>query len=260
VPAPLDQQNTAGTTTGTGFGTPNWTGQTFIPAVTGQLLKVDFQLFGNGVNAPAPNLTLSIRNTSGGLPTGADLATATTPGVLNAEGTVTRTASFAAPPTLTAGTTYAIILRPVSAPSGSGYFWIRSSPSTYASGSRVLSADSGGIWSADTTRDYNFKTYMATVAGPQGDFISSTKDSMPGSHVTLWQSLFWTASTPASTSVKFQAAGSSSSSGPFNFVGPDGTSASYFTSSGASLSQFNGSRYLQYRAFPRRRISSPCPP
>ena len=71
----LDQANTAGTTTGTSFGTTSWGGQTFIPAVTGQLVKVDVQLFCSGCTGTTPNLTLSIRNTSGGLPTGADLAT-----------------------------------------------------------------------------------------------------------------------------------------------------------------------------------------
>ena len=44
----VDQQNTAGTTTGTGFGTPSWTGQTFIPAVTGQLVKAEIQVFCSG--------------------------------------------------------------------------------------------------------------------------------------------------------------------------------------------------------------------
>ena len=71
----IDQQNTAGTTTGTGFGTPAWTGQTFIAGVTGQIVKADVQLFCNGCGAPPPNLTLSVRSTSAGLPTGADLAT-----------------------------------------------------------------------------------------------------------------------------------------------------------------------------------------
>ncbi|HEX6862058.1 MAG TPA: carboxypeptidase-like regulatory domain-containing protein, partial [Thermoanaerobaculia bacterium] len=148
--ANLDQQNTAGTTTGTSFGTPNWTGQTFIPAVTGQLIKADVQLFCNGCGATPPNLTLSVRATSGGLPTGADLATATIPGSLFASGaSASATGTFGSPPTLTAGTQYALILRPVAAPAGTGYFWIRSSPTTYANGQRVLSADSGGSWSAD---------------------------------------------------------------------------------------------------------------
>jgi hypothetical protein len=69
----VDQQNTAGTTTGTGFGTPAWTGQTFIPAVTGQLLRAEIQLFCNGCGATPPDLTLSVRATAAGLPTGADL-------------------------------------------------------------------------------------------------------------------------------------------------------------------------------------------
>ena len=76
----IDQQNTAGTTTGTSFATASWGGQTFIPAVTGKLVKVDVQLFCSGCTGTTPNLTLSIRSTSGGLPTGADLATATIPG------------------------------------------------------------------------------------------------------------------------------------------------------------------------------------
>ncbi len=248
ITAPLDQQNTAGTTTGTSFTTTSWGGQTFIPTVTGQLTKVDVQLFASSVTGTTPNLTLSIRNTSGGLPTGADLATATIAGFTNPN-VNTYTAVFGAPVTLTAGTQYALILRPVSNPSAGGYFWIRASPSSYANGSRATTGNSGATWALDTTRDFNFKTYIQTVAAPQGDFISSLKDSQPGSHTTLWQSLSWTATTPAATSLKFQAAGSASPAGPFNFVGPDGTAATYFTTSGASLSQFNGSRYLKYRAY-----------
>jgi hypothetical protein len=248
--ASVDQQNTAGTTTGTGFGTPAWTGQTFIPAVTGILVKADIQLFCNGCGATPPNLTLSVRNTSGGLPTGADLANTTILGSTFASGsTVTFTASFGSPATLTAGTQYALILRPVSAPAGSGYFWIRSSPSTYASGQRVLSSDSGSTWTADSTRDYNFKTYMQTGFASSGNLVSGVKDANPptGSAPT-WTTLSWNATIPASTSLNFQAAGSNNANGPFNFVGPDGTAATFFTTSGASLSQFNGFRYLKYKA------------
>ncbi|UXI65955.1 carboxypeptidase regulatory-like domain-containing protein [Tahibacter amnicola] len=246
-----DQANTAGTTTGTGFGTPAWTGQTFIPALTGTLVNVDVQLFCNGCGATPPNLTLSVRNTSAGLPTGPDLASTTIPGTAFASGsTVLYTATFGSPPAVTAGTQYAVILRPVSAPAGSGYFWIRSSPSSYASGSRVLSADSGGTWSADTTRDFNFRTYVRTGYAASGNFISSSKDSNPATDYTpTWTTLSWTASTPANTSVSFQVAASNSEFGPFNFVGPDNTAATFFTTSGASLSRFNGNRYLHYRAF-----------
>jgi Carboxypeptidase regulatory-like domain/IPT/TIG domain len=259
----VDQANTAGTTTGTGFGTPNWTGQTFIPAVTGSLVKVDVQLFcSNGANpctGPAGNLTLSVRNTSGGVPTGADLATATIPSfTVNVEATFT--ATFGAPATLTSGTQYALILRPVSNPAAGSYAWIRSSPSTYANGSRVTSTDSGSTWTADTTRDFNFTTYMFSGYSPSGNLISSVKDANPAVGSTpTWSTLSWTATTPASTTLKFQAAASNNFYGPFNFVGPDGTAATFFTVSGASLSQFNGFRYLKYEAYLSTSNSSVTP-
>ena len=247
-----DQANTAGTTTGTGFGTPNWTGMTFISAVSGTLAKADIQLFCSGCGATPPNLTLSVRNTSAGLPTGADLASTTVPGSAFASGGITLyTASFGSPATLASGTQYALILRPVSVPAGSGYFWIRSSPSTYASGSRVLSADSGGTWSADTTRDYNFRTYMQTGYAASGNLISAPKDSNPAGGLTpIWSTLSWNATTPANTSVQFQVAGSNNVGGPFNFVGPDGTAATFFTTSPVQLSpQFYNLRYLEYKAY-----------
>ncbi len=243
----VDQQNTAGTTTGTGFGTPNWTGQTFIPAVTATLVKVEVQLFCSGCTGTTPNLTLSVRATSAGLPTGADLATATIPGFSSPTG-VHYTATFGSPATLTSGTQYALILRPNTAPSAGGYFWIRSSPSTYANGQRVLSSDSGTTWSADSTRDFNFKVFLQTGFASSGTFVSSTKDSNPsGTSTANWGTLSWTASTPANTAIQFQAAASNSVSGPFNFVGSDGTAATFF-SNGGSLAQFNGSRYLKYKA------------
>src|SRR5205814_2088412 len=79
-------------------------------------------------------------------------------------------------------------------------------------------------------------------------FVSSTKDANPASAATpSWASISWTASTPTGTSMQFQAAASNNPGGPFNFVGPDGTAATFF-SNGDSLAEFNGNRYLQYKA------------
>jgi uncharacterized repeat protein (TIGR01451 family) len=245
----LDQSNTAGTTTGTSFGTTSWGGQTFIPAVTGQLVQVDVQLFCSGCTGTTPNLTLSVRSTSAGLPTGADLATATLTGFSSGAGTY-YTITFGSPATLTSGTQYALILRPVANPSVGGYFWIRSSPSTYANGQRVISADNGATWTADSTRDFNFKAYMQTGFAASGNLVSSLKDSNPPvGQTTNWTTLSWNASTPANTAISFQVAGSNSSTGPFTFVGPDNTAGTFFTTSGASLSQFAGYRYLKYKAY-----------
>ena len=235
---------------GTGFGTPAWTGQTFIAGQTANLVKADIQVFCNGCGASPPNLTLSVRATTGGLPTGADLASATIPGSLFATGgTILHTATFGVPVPLTSGTQYALILRPVSVPAGSGYFWIRSSPSTYANGQRVLSANSGGTWSADSTRDYNFKTYVALYASP-GNLESSPKEAnLPAGGVPIWTTLSWNATTPAGTTLKFQLAGSNNINGPFTFVGPDNTAGTFFTTSPSSLSpQFDNFRYLEYKA------------
>jgi hypothetical protein len=247
----VDQSNTAGTSTGTGFGTPNWTGQTFIPAVTGLLARVDIPLFCNGCTGTTPNLTLSVRNTSGGLPTGADLASATIPGFSNGSATTNLSVIFGSPATLTSGTQYALILRPTANPSVGGYFWIRSSPSTYANGSRVTSADSGATWTADTTRDFNFKAYMQTGYQASGNLVSSPKNSNPSGGITpIWSTFSWNGSTPANTSLKFQLAGSNNPNGPFNFVGPDGTAGTFFTTSPVQLSpQFYNFRFLEYKAF-----------
>jgi hypothetical protein len=59
----------------------------------------------------------------------------------------------------------------------------------------------------------------------------------------------WNATTPAGTAVKFQVAGHNNATGFFNFVGPDGTAATFFTTSPANITQFNGFRYLKYKAY-----------
>ncbi|MBK9062418.1 MAG: carboxypeptidase regulatory-like domain-containing protein [Acidobacteria bacterium] len=245
----LDQSNTAGTSTGTSFATASWGGQTFVPAVTGQLAQVTVHLFCSGCTGTTPNLTLSVRATSGGLPTGGDLATATLAGFSSGAG-LQYTVSFGSPATLTSGTQYALILRPVANPSVGGYFWIRSSPSTYANGQRVISTDNGATFTADSTRDFNFKTYMQTGYAAAGTLVSGLFDSNPAAgRTTNWGTFSFTETTPASTAAKFQVAASNSAFGPFSFVGPDGTAATFFTTSGASLAQFNGKRYLQYKAY-----------
>ena len=83
-----------------------------------------------------------------------------------------------------------------------------------------------------------------------GTFVSSIKDANPPAGTTpTWTALSFDATTPANTAVAFQVAASNSVTGPFTFVGPDGTPDTFFTTSGADLSQFDGFRYLEYEAF-----------
>ncbi|HET9419461.1 MAG TPA: carboxypeptidase-like regulatory domain-containing protein, partial [Chthoniobacterales bacterium] len=92
-----------------------------------------------------------------------------------------------------------------------------------------------------------------------GNFISSLKDANPSSGSTAqWTTLSWTGSAPASTTLRFQAAASNDANGVFDFVGPDGTPNTFF-SSGGSLARFNGFRYLKYKALLSTTNSSVTP-
>ena len=248
APSTLDQQNTTVGVVGFGFSSTVWYAQTFTPAVTGSLAEVDLEMFCAGCTGTTPDVTVSIRNVIGGNPNGNDLATATIPGFSSATPAF-MSAAIVPPPHLTAGTTYAVVVRSIDTPSAGNYSYSVSVNNPYAGGHSARSTNSGVSWAAQTT-DVGFKTFMRTLYMTSGNLTSSTKDSNPGIGDTPnWTSLSWHGSTPANTSLKFQIAGSNSAAGPFSFVGPDGTAATYFTTSNASLLQFGGERYVQYRAY-----------
>lgn len=67
-----------------------------------------------------------------------------------------------------------------------------------------------------------------------------------------YNSIAWSGTTPASTSVEFQFAASNSSGGPWNFTGPDGTANTYYTAaSGVPVAfpfgAYNNLRYYRYQ-------------
>jgi hypothetical protein len=127
-------------------------------------------------------------------------------------------------------------------------------PAAYPHGDRVISTNGGSTWfvslsgTPGTARDLSFRIYMQTGFASAGNFVSSVKDANPAAGRTAtWSRISWNAAMPAGTTLQFQAAASNSANGPFNFVGPDGTASTFFDN-GASLAQFNGSRYLRYQA------------
>jgi carboxypeptidase family protein len=255
-PDNTDAKNDSVTGNGFGFTNTSWAGQTFTPTVSGQLKRVDVELFCASCSATSPNVTLSIRNTSGSVPTGADLATATLAGFNDGGAGGLKTFSFASPVTLTAGTRYAFTFRLASAfASGTVAYTCSCTPNSnpYANGQFVTSTNSGSTWTADPTsggRDLSFVTYINPGFASSGTYVSSLKDANPAAGRTAqWTTLAFAATQPAGTAVKFQVAGSNSPYGPFSFVGPDGTAGTFFTTSGASLSQFDGFRYLKYKAY-----------
>jgi len=256
-PSTVDQQNTTLGNFGVVIDVTTWGGQTFTPAISGRATRADINLFCSVCAGTTPDLTLSLRATSGGLPTGPDLATATIPGFSNG-GSAYYTGIFGTLATLTAGTMYALVIRPTSNPSEGGVYALTrsgiqaSGSDVYSGGTRVIGTTNGTVWSIPLTggisTDAGFKVYMDSGFAPSGTFISGLKDANPFVGVVpAWTSISWNATTPGLTAVLFQAAGSNAATGPFNFVGPDGTAATFFAS-GDSLARFKGFRFLKYRA------------
>jgi hypothetical protein len=250
----VDQQSTDASASGFNITTTQWIGQTFVPAVTGKLTKLDMSLFCNACSGTDQPLTVEVRTTSSSLPTSTVLASTTIPG-FSSGSSATYTATFASPPTLTAGTKYAFVVRLVTARTGSYDAVFSNGPTAYPSGDLVATTNSGGSWAIPTTGspptavDMVFTTYISTGYAPSATFVSSMRDANPAAgSVPHWTTLTFTDTMPANTSIKFQVAGSNSPYGPWNYVGPDGTASTFFTTSGASLSQFNGNRYLRYEA------------
>ncbi|HZT61307.1 MAG TPA: MBG domain-containing protein [Pyrinomonadaceae bacterium] len=254
----IDQNQTGATTISTTPTSTTWAGQTFTAGKTGNLTKISVGL---GLNSGTTGtVTVEIHNASSNLPGSTVLSSVATLGpVTNASGTVaTYTATFSSPAAVVSGTQYSIVVK-----GGTGSVYVvRSSGNPYSGGQYSSTANSGSSWTAASTADMTFTTYVTSPVTYQasGNFISSVKDSgaVVGSTAN-WGTLSWNNSAlPSGTSIKFQAAASSSASGPFNFVGPDGTASTFFTS-GASLSQFNGLRYLKYKALLATTVNTNTP-
>jgi hypothetical protein len=76
--------------------------------------------------------------------------------------------------------------------------------------------------------------------------VIDTGEDDPGDPV--WGDLYFNATTNANTPVRIQLASSDSPTGPWNFRGPDGTGATWFSASGVPSGIASGNRYFRYRA------------
>ncbi|HYY42657.1 MAG TPA: choice-of-anchor R domain-containing protein, partial [Pyrinomonadaceae bacterium] len=226
-----------------------WQAQTFTPTATGKLTQMDFQA-ALGTTGVTGTLVVEIRNTVSGSPSTTVLATTNLTSI-NSTGNAWYTVNFANPPSVNAGTVYALVLR---TGTGGPYRAVSSSTNVYAGGSWQQSSNSGASWanvtSANQTLDLVFRAYVVPqVYATSGNLVSAPKDANQADGTMAgWGTLSWNATTPAGTSVKFQAAANNNAGGLYTFVGPDGTPNSFFTN-GASLAQFNGFRYLKYKAY-----------
>ncbi|HEU5214568.1 MAG TPA: PASTA domain-containing protein, partial [Gaiellaceae bacterium] len=263
-PDVLDQHaDDNGFGSGYGFSNTSLAGQTFTAGMTGKLERAYAYIFCASCSGTNPDMTLELRKTSGGLPdmsAGGLLATSTIPGTSDGAGGMFEF-SFAIQPAVTAGTQYGLVIRLAAGRTGT-QAWLATSGDVMAGGRRVVCTTTACSTpnGQNSNSDLVFSEYVNPGYASAGTFVSSLKDSNPTPGSTAhWTTLSWTATTPTGTGVKFQVAASNSRYGPFTFVGPDGTAGTFFTSSGASLSRFDGMRYLEYKGFLSTNSSSLTP-
>ena len=80
-----------------------------------------------------------------------------------------------------------------------------------------------------------------------GTWTSQTVDT---GGAALYDTIDWTAAIPTGTTVRAQIATAPLAAGPYNFVGPDGSPATFFTVSGAAIDATNdGDQFFQVRMY-----------
>jgi hypothetical protein len=137
-----------------------WKGQSFTAASSYTISSVSLEMYHTGNPG---TVTVSIRATAAGVPTGGDLCSGTYNG--NTLPTSAATAawtnmSLGAGAALTSGTMYAIVVRAVDTSAGNQvYFSGDNTTPGYATGAYLQSSDSGVNWATAAGVDYNFKTY-----------------------------------------------------------------------------------------------------
>lgn len=105
----------------------------------------------------------------------------------------------------------------------------------------------------------NYKVNTTWTAGGEeatstGNLISSIFDTGSDSGAVP-NSILWFGNQPAGTSVKFQIASATSTSGPWNYLGPDGSGASYYSPAGPDIAEkitvanHLNHRYFRYKVF-----------
>jgi prepilin-type N-terminal cleavage/methylation domain-containing protein len=124
-----------------------------------------------------------------------------------------------------------------------------------AGGGQVVMADENKFFSADEEIEVSQLGHLqlASTSGAYataGELTSSSFDT--GSSSTVYDSITWgPSSQSASTTVRFQLATSDDpATTTWDFVGPDGTAASYFTATEAKVpASLGGKRFLRFRAY-----------
>jgi hypothetical protein len=137
-----------------------WYAQTFTTTSAYSIKGVRLLLFKS--SNPSGNVTVAIRATSSDLPTGADLVSVS----MSAADLVTDTPTweyfeFASSYSLSASTTYAIVVRAPSGDSSNYVNWRFDSTGSYSGGRYAESTNSGVDWTGNSSWDFMFETHEA---------------------------------------------------------------------------------------------------
>lgn len=161
-PPPSSNQSYATGITSAGIYGANYMAQTFTPNASGYLTGLTLRL--KKEIAPTGNLSVAIRATSGGKPTGADLVVATK-AVADISTSVADVAfNFTTPLAVTNGTVYSIVAGGVTGDVGNYISWHYNTSDGYAGGTRVTSGDSGTNWTIQATHDQRFSVLITSPA------------------------------------------------------------------------------------------------
>ncbi len=117
-----------------------------------------------------------------------------------------------------------------------------------------MSANCAVVYAA-TTGDIGEFSIISTEAtncqyASSGMLESSTFDT--GTSTLAYNWIRWSGTQPQGTNIKFQLATSNSQGGPWNFLGPDGSSGTYYTNASQEYINYQShlnQRYLRYRLY-----------
>ncbi|MFH0873316.1 MAG: beta-propeller domain-containing protein [Candidatus Komeilibacteria bacterium] len=117
-----------------------------------------------------------------------------------------------------------------------------------------MSANCSVVYAATSSNTEEFFVISTGITdcdyATSGQLESSTYDS--GSDQVLYNWISWSSLTPANTSIQFQIATSNQINGPWSYLGPDGTSATYYTVGAKEFINYAANkdkRYIRYKLY-----------
>jgi hypothetical protein len=133
-----------------------------------------------------------------------------------------------------------------------GQGFLRQTDWSGGSGQATSTTNSNQYFSSDGNVDVTTQAGSVTLKKILGKYATSgtlMSSSFDIGFVGTFQQILWNpGSEPSGTSVQMQIA-TNNNGGTWNFVGPDGTSATYYTTSNQNIFTTGTARYLRYKLF-----------